>query len=47
LLRAYKYHTSLDPEGPINATYFSTYYRLSRPNQNSEANALYKWGLAG
>ena len=36
LLRAYKYHTSLDPEGPINATYFSTYYRLSRPNNSSK-----------
>jgi hypothetical protein len=36
LLRAYKYHTSLDPEGPINATYFSTYYRLSRPSTFSK-----------
>ena len=36
LLRAYRYHTSLYPEGPINATYFSTYYRLSRPNRSPE-----------
>ena len=38
LLRAYRYHTGLNVEGPINATYFSTYYRLSRPNRSPEEN---------